>query len=180
MARKNEAATDQQVFVRTPWTLKKGTEIPAELDGVELQVRRVALTDDPSEALRRVLIASGAPEDTVVSIDGEIEEPATLAHTIVDNFNSVFALAAQKDAKARVQASVKSVADADAEDIPLPTADELQAGLDEYTMDPNQRRKGGASKKERETLGKQVETIRQQKDTMDDAERAVLEKFGLL
>lgn len=177
---KAKAETPEQVFIRTPWTLKKGTEIPEELDGVELQVRRIALTDEPAEALRRVLIASGADESVSVAIDGEITDPATMAHTIIDNANSVFALAAQKAAKADVQDAVKSKADEDREDRDLPTPDELQAILDEYTLDPNQRRKGGGSKKERETLGKQVQDIRKQADTMDDAEKAVLAKYGLL
>lgn len=162
---------ENQIFIRTDWTLKKGTEIPEALDGTVLQVRRLALTDDVEEALRRVLIATGADEDIAVTVEGDTTPE--MAHAIIDNANSVFALAAQKAAKDLIKERVKAEED-------LPDADELQAVLDEYTLDPNQRRKGSGTKKERETLGKQVQALQQQADSIDESEAEILRKYGLL
>lgn len=169
------AADVVQWFIRTAWTLKKGTEIPEELDGVVLQTRRLALTEDIGEALRRVLLAAGADEDVTVSVDGDV--PSDVATAIIDTVNSAWALAAQKAAKADIQDAVKSRSDEERDTRDLPTPDELQEILDSFTMVPNQRRIGGGTRKERETLGKQVQDVKRNLSDMSDEERAVLMKY---
>lgn len=168
----------QGIWFRRPWNTERKSTFPAHLRSAEgvLKTPQLAITSDVTEAVRRTLIACGAPEDVSVSVSS-FEGSNQAAEALLDTFNGQFALDVQAAADAAV-AGVKDKESGEYTTAPVTDAEEVQAVMDAFRATPNQRRMGeaGGGVKEAAKVGRKVKEVAAQASAED---LAVLKRLGL-
>lgn len=168
------------IWLRRPWNTERKSTFPTELRSAEgiLRTPQLSITQDPAEAIRRIAVACGAPEDVQVSIAGLPQDVAAhVAEAALDTFNGQFALDAQKTAAEAVEGK-QDKETGEFTTPPVTDPDEVQAILDGFRAAPNQRRMGetGGGVKEAAKIGRQVKEVAK---TASEEDLAVLRRLGL-
>jgi hypothetical protein len=159
MAQKTEGATQTRIF-----RMKAGTAVPKKFDGAEIRIRLAGDTEDAQQALANMLSLTG----------GNVQ-------AVVDQFNSAAALTQQKEIK---DACVGDGA----------TVESLQEHADGITIEPNKRGRGGAKKaavkakaakfdeveSKAAAVREELEALRESDPEQYEAQKAMMEKLGLL